>query len=92
MKYKTPLKVRQKQAQYKKKNWSKVKSYMREYMRNWRKHEPGKTIVRLANATYSAKNRTAIAMYNQLRRLAQEDGLLGRGKCARHERGDWNFA
>ncbi len=91
-KFKTSHAKRMSNAKYKHSNWDKVKEYQREYMRNWRKREPGKTIMRLANAAYNSKNRLALLMYTQIRNMALEDGMFGRGVKPRRVRGEWNIA
>lgn len=78
MKFKIPLAKRKQQAQYKLSNWEKIKVYQREYMRDWRKREPGKTIVRIAQAAYHQRNALTFSMYAQLRKLVKEDGRWGR--------------
>lgn len=92
MKFKTSLKDRQAQASWKLSNWEKVKAYQREYMRNWRSREPGKTIIKLANATYYKKTHLAQLLYQELVKLAKEDAMFGKGKKPRRVRREWKLA
>jgi hypothetical protein len=73
LKYKTPYKKRKYQNEYKLKNWEKVREYQKLYMREWRRHEPGKTIKQESQLRYLKKNQLTMLLYQDLRNLMKKD-------------------
>jgi hypothetical protein len=76
--YKTPFKKRVQQTQYKLNNWSYVRNRQKEYMREYRKSDPGKTITRTAGREWARRNVHAIVMYQTLINLAEADDRFKR--------------
>jgi len=92
-KFKTPIATRRRTAKYKLNNWEKVKTYARGYMRKYRSKEPGKTIVREAQARYmKSLPKGTQYTYMLLRELAKKDGLWGKNPSRRTKQvGGWKI-